>query len=99
LFIRANGTPVIVDLGLARNFARGGTRAVAEADAVAGTYSYMAPEQRTNEIVDARTDLYSLGCILFELLVGHPPPRHDVKPPSQHVEGIPPMLDALVMSQ
>jgi hypothetical protein len=98
LFIRANGTPVIVDLGLARNFARGGTRAVAEADAVAGTYSYMAPEQRTNELVDARTDLYSLGCILFELLVGHPPPRSDVRPPSQHVEGIPPMLDALVMS-
>lgn len=64
-------TPKIADFGMARATSLAG--ALHEALTVLGTPDYMAPECLDPLAVDARTDLYALGCILFEMLAGHPP--------------------------
>ncbi len=65
------GTPRLVDFGLARATALTGVTA---GDlVVVGTPAYMAPEAVDPMAVDTRSDLYALGCILFELLTGRPP--------------------------
>lgn len=111
VFVRENGVPVLVDFGIAARF--GGTlgREVLDANNSAhGTIGYMAPEQIRGELVDARADLYSLGCILYECLTGTPPffdmaprgvmeahLRQEPRPPSQVAEDVSPELDRLVM--
>jgi eukaryotic-like serine/threonine-protein kinase len=63
---------VLVDFGIAR--VDQASRAMTATGAVVGTPAYMAPEQvRGESKVDARADLFSLGCVLFECLAGHPP--------------------------
>ena len=109
--VRADGTPVLVDFGIVAQFAGASGREVLDlaGDAV-GTVSYMAPEQLLGELVDARADLYSLGCILYELVTGRVPfpgkdwnavalakLRRDPATPSHLVEGVPPELDALIL--
>jgi len=110
IFIENDGEPVLVDLGIASQF-RGedGREAVELRPGLAGTCPYMAPEQITAGLVDARADLYSLGCILYECLVGSPPFSGDVAtilrdhlsrvppPPSSLAAGIPEALSELVM--
>lgn len=111
VLIRESGMPVILDFGLAtevRN--RLGRETVGSMALGAGTVNYMAPEQIKGELVDARTDTYALGCILYELLTGRIPfpgksPAETIfghlnlKParPSLLVGGIPPAVDDLVM--
>ncbi len=73
IIVRPDATPVLVDFGLAASFRRGGREALAVSGTVVGTTHYMAPEQIRGELVDARADLYSLGCILYEALTGRPP--------------------------
>ncbi len=66
--------PVLFDFGLAAQFAVAEAREVLEFGGYAlGTIHYMAPEQARGEVVDARADIYSLGCILYEALTGRPP--------------------------
>ena len=69
ILFRADGRPVIVDFGLAKDLA------VASNLTLAGqlitTPRYMSPEQCRGEPVDARSDLYSLGAIFYEMLTGH----------------------------
>jgi serine/threonine protein kinase len=66
--------PVLLDFGLATQFSGEVSReALAAVGFTAGTVSTMAPEQIRGELVDARADLYSLGCILYELVTGRPP--------------------------
>src|SRR2546430_3078996 len=65
---------VLVDLGIARAIATSGDDRVTRSGFVVGTEEYMSPEQATGSPdVDGRTDLYSLGIVLFESLAGRPP--------------------------
>ena len=80
----ADQEPLVVDFGLAREV---GTEA-GKSTAGAGTPSYMAPEQasRQDELIDARTDVYGLGGILYEALVGLPPhPGQDLGQVMYHI--------------
>ena len=66
VLFRANDVPVLMDFGIA---AASGL----EHGVMAGTPLYMSPEQVNSLAVDRRTDIYSLGCVLFEMLTGAPP--------------------------
>src|SRR6266566_3238673 len=68
------GGAVLVDLGIARAIASSGDDRVTRSGFVVGTEEYMSPEQAEGAPdVDGRTDLYSLGVVLFECLAGRPP--------------------------
>ncbi|MEZ4300602.1 MAG: protein kinase [Polyangiaceae bacterium] len=108
--LRPDGTPVIIDFGLMVHFSGPhGRERVDETFAAIGTLDYMAPERIRRELVDARADLYALGCMLFEVLTGRPPflgePRAimrqhlSAKPtrPSSLAPDISPDLDDLVL--
>jgi eukaryotic-like serine/threonine-protein kinase len=74
LMFAANGTLKIVDFGIARIIMATTTQVhLTATSAVIGTPSYVAPEQAVGGTIDARTDLYALGCVLFALLAGRPP--------------------------
>jgi serine/threonine protein kinase len=74
IFIQRSGAVVLGDFGTAAEFAGALGREHLHVDTVGmGTLLYMAPEQIRGELVDARADLYSLGCILYECATGMPP--------------------------
>ena len=74
IFLVGDDQPVLFDFGLAAQLRADGAREVLEVGGYArGTAHYMAPEQARGEVVDARADLYALGCLLFEALTGRPP--------------------------
>jgi serine/threonine protein kinase/WD40 repeat protein len=70
LLVDAKGTVWVADFGLARRMADPG---LTRGDAVVGTPRYMSPEQAEGQAVDGRTDVYSLGTTLYELLTLRPP--------------------------
>jgi tetratricopeptide (TPR) repeat protein len=72
VLLRADDTPVLVDFGLATHLTELG-RDATEVGLRAGTPTYMAPEQLEGGVVDARADLYALGCILYEIFTGRAP--------------------------
>ncbi len=73
VLIREDGTPVLIDFGAATEFAATGRDRFKVDAHITGTAAYMAPEQIRGDFVDARVDLYALGCVLFELVCGRPP--------------------------
>jgi eukaryotic-like serine/threonine-protein kinase len=106
-------TPVgdvkVMDFGIARAVADAQSTMTATA-AVVGTAQYLSPEQARGETVDSRSDVYSTGCLLFELLTGRPPfvgdspvsvayqhVREQAPPPSSLDADLPPEMDAIVM--
>lgn len=109
IMITTSGQVKVMDFGIARAVSDSSTT-VAQTTAILGTASYFSPEQAKGETVDARTDLYSTGVVLFEMLTGRPPFRGDtpVAVAYQHVSERPvkpsvinpkvsPALDAVVM--
>jgi serine/threonine protein kinase/tetratricopeptide (TPR) repeat protein len=105
-----DGKPVVIDFGLTSQHPGGSGREAAEVQrAMSGTLPYMSPEQIRGEFVDARSDLYSLGCVLYELVTGRTPfvgaPRSIVNqhlssapvPPSELVGDVPPELERVIL--
>jgi hypothetical protein len=98
----------VVDFGIARAPAEDG-QALTQTGMVVGTPEYMSPEQLVGDPVDARTDIYSLGCILYQMLTGEQafegptaqrltrrltgPPPH----PREQIAGVPDELDTVVV--
>lgn len=110
ILISKDGRVKVGDFGLARGVGLGKTM-TADASVILGSVSYLSPEQVQRGITDARSDLYSLGILAFEMLVGRKPYegesaiqiayRHvneQVPPPSNFVSGISSSLDKLVQS-
>lgn len=71
VMLTLNGQVKVMDFGIARALASGATT-MTQTSAVIGTAQYLSPEQARGEPVDARSDVYAAGCVIFELLCGHP---------------------------
>lgn len=91
VMLTQTGQVKVMDFGIARALASGATT-MTQTSAVIGTAQYLSPEQARGESVDARSDVYAAGCVLFELLCGHPPFVGDspVSVAYQHVREAPP---------
>ncbi|MEU6696553.1 Stk1 family PASTA domain-containing Ser/Thr kinase [Pseudonocardia sp. NPDC046786] len=108
VMINGVGAVKVMDFGIARALGEG--QNVTQTAAVIGTAQYLSPEQARGEAVDARSDVYAAGCVLFELLTGEPPftgdtpvavayqhVREDPRAPSELNPSVPPALDAVVL--
>ncbi|EEH64323.1 kinase domain protein [Gleimia coleocanis DSM 15436] len=91
IMLTNTGKVKVMDFGIARAMADS-QATMTQTNAVVGTAQYLSPEQARAEVVDARSDLYSTGCVLFELLTGRPPFKGDsaVAVAYQHVSEMPP---------
>jgi serine/threonine protein kinase/beta-lactam-binding protein with PASTA domain len=109
VMLTRTGDVKVMDFGIARAINEAG-QTMTSASAVMGTAQYLSPEQARGEVVDARSDLYSTGVLLYELLVGRPPFSGDSAvaiayqhvsemptPPSQVDSGVSPEIDAVVL--
>ncbi|WP_437636106.1 serine/threonine-protein kinase [Sorangium sp. So ce854] len=110
VFIREDGAPVLFDFGLAFQFeGHKGRDELQSGGRLMGSPDYMAPEQIRGDLVDARADLYALGCMLYEAVTGAVPFLGDSSsvvlsmhlyaeplPASELVADVPPELDALI---
>lgn len=90
IMLTSTGAVKVMDFGIARAI-EDSSATVTQTQAVVGTAQYLSPEQARGEVVDARSDLYSTGCLLYELLTGQPPFTGDsaVSIAYQHVREIP----------
>ena len=109
IMLTSTGAVKVMDFGIARAM-EDSSATVTQTHAVVGTAQYLSPEQARGEIVDARSDLYSTGCLLYELLTGQPPftgdsavaiayqhVREIPKPPSSLAADVPESLDRVVL--
>ena len=71
IMLDARGDVKVTDFGIARVTTTADT--VAQTAAILGTASYLSPEQAQGQPVDGRSDIYSLGCVLYEMVTGRPP--------------------------
>ena len=109
IMLTRSGTVKVMDFGIARAMADNGMT-MTQTAAVIGTAQYLSPEQAKGETVDARSDLYSTGCLMYELLTGRPPfvgdspvavayqhVREEPQPPSSYDPEVTPAIDAVVL--
>ncbi|MGR6966716.1 Stk1 family PASTA domain-containing Ser/Thr kinase [Geodermatophilus sp. URMC 61] len=109
VMITPQGTVKVMDFGIARAVSDSAATMTSTA-AVIGTAQYLSPEQARGESVDARSDVYSVGCLLYELVTGAPPftgdspvsvayqhVREDPRLPSSVNPAIPADLDAILL--
>jgi serine/threonine-protein kinase len=109
VMLTRTGDVKVMDFGIARAL-NDVSNTMTATSAVMGTAQYLSPEQARGEVVDARSDLYSVGVLLFELLTGRPPFTGDSPvsiayqhvsemptPPSQVDGGVNPEIDAVVL--
>jgi eukaryotic-like serine/threonine-protein kinase len=109
VMVTRNGDIKVMDFGIARAMSDSQATMTQTAQVI-GTAQYLSPEQARGERVDARSDLYSTGCLMYELLTGRPPftgdspvaiayqhVRENPIPPSRLDPDIPPWADAIVL--
>ncbi|MEV4753897.1 Stk1 family PASTA domain-containing Ser/Thr kinase [Micromonospora sp. NPDC049559] len=109
VMLTLTGQVKVMDFGIARALASGATT-MTQTSAVIGTAQYLSPEQARGEAVDARSDVYAAGCVIFELLCGHPPfvgdspvsvayqhVREDPPTPSDINPDVTPAIDSIVL--
>ncbi|WP_439117412.1 Stk1 family PASTA domain-containing Ser/Thr kinase [Nocardioides abyssi] len=109
VMLTPSGDVKVMDFGIARAISDASST-MTQTAAVVGTAQYLSPEQARGETVDSRSDVYSAGCLLYELLTGRPPfvgdspvavayqhVREPARPPSDHDQDLPPEVDAIVM--
>jgi serine/threonine-protein kinase len=109
VMLTSSGEVKVMDFGIARALADSAATMTATAQVI-GTAQYLSPEQARGERVDARSDIYSTGCVLYELLTGRPPfqgdspvaiayqhVREEAPQPSQLDPSIPQYANAIVM--
>ncbi len=109
VMITHSGAVKVMDFGIARAVADNSATVTQTANVI-GTAQYLSPEQARGEAVDARSDVYSTGCLLYELVAGVPPfqgdspvavayqhVRENPAMPSSRVPGLPRALDSIVM--
>lgn len=108
VMLTPSGQVKVMDFGIARAIADTSS-AMTQTAAVIGTAQYLSPEQARGETVDARSDIYSTGCLLYELLTGRPPfigdspvsvayqhVREEARPPSQLNPDVSAAIDSVV---
>jgi serine/threonine-protein kinase len=109
VMLTQSGEVKVMDFGIARAVT-GSSSTMTQTAAVIGTAHYLSPEQARGEHVDARSDIYSTGCLLYELLTGAPPftgdtpvavayqhVREDPVPPSRIEPDVTAAMDAIVL--
>jgi beta-lactam-binding protein with PASTA domain/predicted Ser/Thr protein kinase len=109
VMLTPSGDVKVMDFGIARAMSDA-SNTMTQTAAVVGTAQYLSPEQARGEPVDSRSDVYSAGCLLYELLTGRPPfvgdspvavayqhVREPAAPPSDHDDELPAEIDAIVM--
>ena len=110
IMLNSSGQTKVTDFGIARALSREGEQTVTQTGMVIGTAAYLSPEQAQGSPVDQRSDVYSLGCVLFEMLGGRPPftgdtplsvayrhVRENPEPPSTVNPDVPKAMDSIVM--
>jgi len=110
IMVTEEGQVKVMDFGIARAISDS-SATQAHTSGIVGTAQYFSPEQARGEAVDARTDLYSTGVVLYEMLAGRPPFKGDtavsvayqhvsekVTPPSAHNADISPEMDQVVLN-
>ena len=110
IMLTSAGQTKVTDFGIARAVGGEQDATMTQTGMVIGTAAYLSPEQAQGEPVDARSDIYALGCVLYESLAGSPPftgdtplsiaykhVREEATPPSRLNRDVPADLDAIVM--